>query len=121
MLRIIELEEKVMAFTFNLDNDEINKAMVAHVKTLGIPTEGKHVTVDITSTRKPVGYSAVVTVSDSLNTVSGMTDPVEGKVVNIEPTVETEEEEINLPKVTPETAGHESNPVAETKASLFDE
>lgn len=53
-----------MSFTFNLSQVEIEKALRAHVATLGLNTVGKDIKIELSSTRKPAGYAAVVTVAD---------------------------------------------------------
>lgn len=56
-----------MSFEFKLNKTEIDKAIAAHVATLGINTVGKNVTVDFVATRKGNGgYSAVVHIADGV-------------------------------------------------------
>ena len=104
-----------MSFELTLSQAELNKAIKNHVKTLGLNIEGKQIDVEFTATRKPAGYSALVTISDSDE--KGLTALAPAKAgENIESTAVTpqavfenqnaateEEEEVDLPPVTPET------------------
>lgn len=50
-----------------LNSDEINQAIISHINTQGISTEGKNITVLIVSGRKGNGCKAEVTISNEVN------------------------------------------------------
>ena len=96
-----------------LNQHDIKKALIAHVATLGLNLSGRSVDVEFTAGRGVNGHSAVVIIDEDV--VENDSKPA-GKGVSGNPAgnVETvvEEEEVDLPPVTPETA---------VPASLFGE
>ena len=121
-----------MSFEITLSQAELDKAIKNHVKTLGFNTEGKVITAVLTSTRKPVGYSALVTIADTkaLAEVAPTAPAVcEGTLANraehtrvydVTPqaTFAKQVDDVELPPVTFEATGGETKAVP---ASLFGE
>lgn len=103
-----------MSFELTLSQTELDKAIKNHVKTLGLNVEGKTIKVDFTATRKPAGYSALVTISDSDEKgLSAIAPSKAGECISAKKVEEpvhvyqepelVEDEEVELPPVTPET------------------
>jgi hypothetical protein len=107
MLRTIELKgNRNMKLAITLGDADIKAALVAHAKqALKIDLSDDQVSVEITAGRKGKGYSAEIVIGGDTETGTSATALVEP----VSP-----EEEVELPKPTPETAGHEST-------SLFDQ
>lgn len=111
-----------------LNQQDIKKALIAHVATLGLNLDGRSVDVELTAGRGANGHSAVVIIDEDTSETIGncevaakpttvtATAKVESAPVAAEAKVEAQTDEtVEIPKVTPETEGHES-----TKKSLFD-
>lgn len=74
-----------------LDNNEINEAIIAHVNTMGINTEGKSVSVDFTAGRKNGNTAEVSIEAQKLEVEQTDTTAKEAKVTPVAEVAEKNE------------------------------
>jgi hypothetical protein len=102
-----------------LSTNDIKKALTAYVATLGLDLTSRSVEVVLIAGRGTNGHTAVVKIDEDDEVISEVeiqcSPPVTKTVITRVPKVEEEAVE-ELPTITPETEGHESD---EPK-SIFD-
>jgi len=59
-----------MKFNVTIDQDNIESALVKHLESLGVSTEGKNISVELSAGRGLKGFTAEITVAQSTGEAS---------------------------------------------------